>query len=856
LRGDILDLKIEENLVQEVCEKYAEIKNWWRKTAGHNSPESYIVKKEREFEIIINCARARVDSIKAALQELSKEEASLKARHTKDESDAKANAKRLDVIAKNISVAKSKIETALRPRGFVEHWALIIPFLEKILHIGQNRRLKALAERNQSIRKVFEKELREGNPSAWKLRIKDFLKKAIQDKMGHDEKEKEFFSLRAREKRSVESRIDQAKRDFARAQADLIDARQNMESQIAKLKEKREELIAKGQKTQACYDGLVQFVAQDVIPEGEKPRLFKLDPEIEDFNWVLDVTLRHKAFQLAMRYWEGRWILEIESLQNDSEENRKKRQNSGESSMKARFRRWCMLTPCLVSTLHSLPKYFRFKGATNDENGKPVFHSDHLLGFIDLLIIDEAGQVGPHIGAASFALAQKAVVVGDIFQIEPISKIPVGADRANSANNNLRFLWHKGHHASPLLVSEPFDGPMGSVMRLAQNATYVVSEGQDTEPGIFLSEHRRCRGKIISFCNKLVYKGRLLPMRNEDGQAPPLQPVAWAHLSGETKKAGGSLGNVKEAHAIATWIGKNADAWCAYYGKPISEIVAVVTPFRTQADLIRGALRKTDPQANITVGTVHSLQGAERPIVVFSPVYNADTAKRLFFDRKPNMLNVAVSRAKDSFVVIGDMRLFHAKGSAPSAVLGDILFEEAECGELTDVAINVRVPHEIEAQAERIDDLDRHREILRNALVSAKEGEKVVIASPWITLSAVEEDNLAELISKAVNGQGAFVQIIVDRDLSIRNSAHRGKEAIDTLRAAGAKVSLIQKMHNKTLIVGKNEIVEGSFNWLSAVRRNESQYRRYESSWRIVGPQAEKSIQAAMEEFSRLGADC
>lgn len=856
VRDEIFEVMTEERRVQKEYEGYAEIKKWWQKTAGRHSPEEYIVKEKRAFDVIVNRAGTRVDSIEATLQALLQEEALLKARHAKDEDVAQAMAKRLTTIAKNISIAKSKIEAALRPCGFIERWALVLPFLKKILHLGQNRRLKDLADRSQSIQKVFEKELSEGKPSAWKARIKEVMEKADQNKADHDEKEKEHFLFRIRERKNVESRIDQAKRDKARAQADFVKAQKDMESRLAELNAKQEELIAKEQKMQACYAELVRLVAQDVISESDKHRLFKKGPEIEDLNWVLDVTLRHKAFQMAMRYWEGRWVLEVDSLQSDSDEERKKRLNSGEKSMKARFRRWCMLTPCLVSTLHSLPKYFRFKGPMNDEKGRPVFHSDHLLSFIDLLIIDEAGQVGPHIGAASFALARKAVVVGDIFQIEPIVKIPVGADRANSANNNLRFLWHKGHHASPLLVSETYDGPMGSLMRLAQNATYAASEGELAEPGIFLSEHRRCREQIISFCNKLVYKGRLLPMRKMEGRQPPLPPVAWAHLSGETKKAGGSPGNAKEAHAIAAWIEKNAEVWCAHYDKPLSEIVAVVTPFRHQADLIQSALRTTQLESNITVGTVHSLQGAERAIIIFSPVYNAAFAKGLFFDRKPNMLNVAVSRAKDSFVVIGDMRLFHAKGTAPSAVLGDLLFEEAETRELTDVLFNTVASHENYTQAERIDDLDRHRDVLCHALANATEGEKIVISSPWITLSAIEEDGLAELVSKAVKERGAQVQIIVDRDLSMRNRGHRGKEAIDLLRAAGAKVSPIQKMHNKTLIVGKSEIIEGSFNWLSAVRKAESQYKRYESSWRIIGTQAEESIQVAMEEFRRLGADC
>jgi len=52
----------------------------------------------------------------------------------------------------------------------------------------------------------------------------------------------------------------------------------------------------------------------------------------------------------------------------------------------------------------------------------------------------------------------------------------------------------------------------------------------------------------------------------------------------------------------------------------------------------------------LIVGTVHRLQGAEAPVVLFS-VGATRAASTGFLDEKLNLLNVAVSRAKDSFVV-------------------------------------------------------------------------------------------------------------------------------------------------------------------------------------------------------------
>lgn len=86
--------------------------------------------------------------------------------------------------------------------------------------------------------------------------------------------------------------------------------------------------------------------------------------------------------------------------------------------------------------------------------------------------------------------------------------------------------------------------------------------------------------------------------------------------------------------------------------------------------LIRKELKEKNI-TGITVGTVHKLQGAERLIVLFSSVYGAnDCDSSKFYDMNNNMLNVAVSRAKDSFIVFGNSIIFGMpKSNSPSGIL-------------------------------------------------------------------------------------------------------------------------------------------------------------------------------------------
>ncbi|MDK2933822.1 MAG: hypothetical protein PWP27_1632 [Clostridiales bacterium] len=48
---------------------------------------------------------------------------------------------------------------------------------------------------------------------------------------------------------------------------------------------------------------------------------------------------------------------------------------------------------------------------------------------------------------------------------------------------------------------------------------------------------------------------------------------------------------------------------------------------------------------------------SERNVNLFSTVYTMEHKGSFFFDKKVNILNVAVSRAKDSFIVLGDKNI-------------------------------------------------------------------------------------------------------------------------------------------------------------------------------------------------------
>ena len=395
---------------------------------------------------------------------------------------------------------------------------------------------------------------------------------------------------------------------------------------------------------------------------------------------TMDTRLRYTAFKLATHYWEGRWLLEMrEQFNTDYKESQ------SEKKQKKRWRRYAKLAPCFVSTLYTLPNLMH------------AFNRKHvtLFDFIDLLIIDEGGQVSPDISGATFALAKKALVVGDTQQLEPIWSIPKSIDIGNLREK--KVIITDDEDEMEAFFATGLDASSGSLMKVAQHASpYQKSDERGLfERGMFLAEHRRCVPEIIQYCNRLAYGGRLIPMREREVDYP-LPHLGYVHISGQSRRVGGSRDNRDEATVIVRWIAEHRDMLASHYSEKslsLDQIVAIVTPFRPQANLLQELLKKSGITESLKVGTVHILQGAECPVVIFSPVYGIDDRLPYFFDRDNSMLNVAVSRAKDSFLVFGNMNNFDQKASSkPSGILASFLFRD-EANEITQAAsVRDRLP--------------------------------------------------------------------------------------------------------------------------------------------------------------------
>jgi superfamily I DNA and/or RNA helicase len=232
------------------------------------------------------------------------------------------------------------------------------------------------------------------------------------------------------------------------------------------------------------------------------------------------------------------------------------------------------------------------------------------------------------------------VLVGDPQQLEPIVTLPSTAQTALLNRYRVAEEWFPDATSAQRAADR--------LNRFGTALPDPVGDGS-TWVGAPLRVHRRCDRLMFEISNRIAYGGELMVYGT--GERPPFPGRdEWI--------------DVPAARSEKHWVPAEGEA----LGLLLDELVdlgvqpaaiRVVSPFR---DVIRGAQRVVrqrprDRFAAIEVGTVHTVQGQESDVVVLVLGSNpASEGARRWAAAKPNLLNVAVSRAKRRLYVIGDRR--------------------------------------------------------------------------------------------------------------------------------------------------------------------------------------------------------
>ncbi|RAK12612.1 superfamily I DNA and/or RNA helicase [Halanaerobium saccharolyticum] len=469
------------------------------------------------------------------------------------------------------------------------------------------------------------------------LKFIPYFKRKIKTKFGFFIKEKEINFL------NTEMTLDQILEKYNLFYQKIL-------KQISNFKEKKDKLMTYKKE----YDEILEKLLEHNVDLTDKEGIYDLD--LDNINALIDQTTRYMEFWLAVHYYEARW------LRGEDELSENQKGCTYENVLDKFYNRLAFISPCLVMTFYKFPSQFK---AYIDP------HYRHMFNKIDLLIVDEAGQVSPEIAAPSFALAKKALVVGDVHQLQPVWSINRVLDKTFALTSKAI----ENENDYDKLVKFGLNTSSSSVMLAASRSCIYKKYGMD---GLFLTEHRRCFDEIISYCNELVYNGNLEPMRGSGKQNKDLVLVDWPHMghkqieSQTSAKLGTSRANKKEAGAIVNWINNNYDLIKKLYPQENEEdLIGIISPFRAQTNLIEKQLKKMN-LTQIETGTVHTFQGAERKIIIFSTVYGSQE-KSSFIDSNKNLMNVAVSRSKDYFFVFGEINCLSDSKSSASGLLKNYL---------------------------------------------------------------------------------------------------------------------------------------------------------------------------------------
>jgi predicted RecB family nuclease len=258
---------------------------------------------------------------------------------------------------------------------------------------------------------------------------------------------------------------------------------------------------------------------------------------------------------------------------------------------------------------------------------------------VDVLFVDEAGQMSLANVLAASPAAKSIVLLGDPQQLDQPQR---------------------GVHPP---------GAEASALSHLLNGRATIGEDQ----GLFLAESWRLHPDVCAFTSELFYDNRLMPRPENatqrlnaqgpfDGTGLRFVPVTHSGNQSESPE---------EAARIAEIVGqllRDGSTWTNKKGETVPLLlkhILIVAPYNAQVSAL--AQRLPD---GARVGTVDKFQGQEAPVVIYSMTTSRpeDAPRGMEFLYSSNRLNVATSRAQCLTVLVASPALFEVQCKTPRQI--------------------------------------------------------------------------------------------------------------------------------------------------------------------------------------------
>ena len=282
-----------------------------------------------------------------------------------------------------------------------------------------------------------------------------------------------------------------------------------------------------------------------------------------------------------------------------------------------------------------------------------LWASEKSRGLLDVLFVDEAGQVSLANVLAMADATASSVLLGDPQQLD-----------------------------QPLQGSHPPGADRSALAHLLGDAATLPSS-----LGLFLEHTYRLHPAVAGFTSTAFYDGRLesrpeLANQALGGPAPlrgaGVRLLAADHVGSDSVSRSEAIQVAGIVRALvdsgSTWVDADGAEHAIGYGD-----VLVVAPYNAQVGQIASLL---PPGAR--VGTVDKFQGQEAPISIYSMTSSSpeDAPRGMDFLFSRHRLNVATSRAKCIAVVVAEPALLRVRARTPEQMrLANALCQFAELAE-------------------------------------------------------------------------------------------------------------------------------------------------------------------------------
>jgi len=240
----------------------------------------------------------------------------------------------------------------------------------------------------------------------------------------------------------------------------------------------------------------------------------------------------------------------------------------------------------------------------------------------DVALFDEATQAIEPLSLGAFTKAPTVILAGDPMQLSP-TVISIDAQKQGLGRSLFeRLLGDHGDTVKRMLKEQ--HRMHETIMRFPSDATY----------GGQLRAHPSVAARTLE------------PLLTSPLDAPPVLFIDTAGKGFDESKAPQteSLRNEGEADLIVARVKALTTAGIA------PREIAVITPYRAQAQLLRERLAGLD---ELEIDTVDAFQGREKDAVLFSLV-RSNTEQSLGFLEDLRRLNVAITRPRRHLFVVGD----------------------------------------------------------------------------------------------------------------------------------------------------------------------------------------------------------